>query len=233
MFTSRLSPIAPDLWQVERPLRMPGGAILPCRSVLARLTDGSLWLWSPVQLDETADEIRALGAVRHVVAPNQFHHIQFPGTAALFPGARTWACPGLKAKRPDIAFTDELASVPPAAWSDVLDQVLIAGMPKCQEIAFLHKPTRTLILADLVFHILEPQGFGLKLVTRLFGTYRRLGVSRLFRFFIADRAAVAASVRRILDWDFDRLVPGHGAILETGAKAALTRALEPLQAARR
>lgn len=228
MLSSTFSEITDGLWQIERSLRMPGGAILPCRSVVACLPESELWIWSPVQLDGLADEIRALGTVRHIVAPNQFHHLQFPGVAALFPKARTWACPGLRAKRPDIVFTDDLSGTPPSDWSSVLDQRLIHGMPKCQELAFLHKPSRTLILTDLVFNILAPEGFGMKFLSLVFGTYKRLAVSRLFRFFIEDRAAWAESVREILEWDFDRIVPGHGSIVETRAKDRLADAVAPL-----
>lgn len=89
------------------------------------------------------------------------------------------------------------------------------------------------VAAVLVFHILEPANLGMAIVSRLFGTYRRLGVSRLFRFFIQDRVAVAESIRKIMSWDFDRLVPGHGAILETGAKSALAEARASLLKPRR
>ncbi len=233
MFSSALTSIAPDLWQVERSITMPGGAVLPCRSVIARLPDAGLWIWSPVRFDEVASQVNELGAVKHIVAPNQFHHLQFPAAAALWPQAHTWACPGLRAKRPDIAFHHELADTPPAAWSSIIDQRLVAGMPKVEELVFLHKPSRTLIVADLLFNILEPQGLGMKITTRLFGTYKKLAVSRLFRLFVKEKPAFAASLKKILAWDFDRLVPGHGSIVETGAKERVAELFAPFLGAGR
>ena len=53
---------------------------------------------------------------------------------------------------------------------------------------------------------------------------RRFAVSRLFLQYAKDRAALKASLAPVLQADFDRVVPGHGAILETGGKARLAAA---------
>ncbi len=57
---------------------------------------------------------------------------------------------------------------------------------------------------------------------------RRLGPTVAFRLGIRDREAARRSVRRILEWDFDRILPGHGEIVEAGGRDKLRRDLARL-----
>ena len=43
---------------------------------VARLSDGSVWVWSPVALtEELSSAVEAIGPVRHIVSPNKIHHL--------------------------------------------------------------------------------------------------------------------------------------------------------------
>jgi hypothetical protein len=110
-------------------------------------------------------------------------------------------------------------------WETELPKLLIRGMPKLNEFVFLHRPSRTLIVADLVFNFNVSQQHLLgKLFLKLNGIYDRVGCSRVFRRSIKDRQAFSSSITELLQLDFDRLVLGHGAILEKEAKQTLRRA---------
>ncbi|HEY0369499.1 MAG TPA: hypothetical protein VGC85_07875, partial [Chthoniobacterales bacterium] len=52
-----------------------------------------------------------------------------------------------------------------------------------------------------------------------------IGMSFFFRFMIKDRAAFIESVRPILSLDFDRIVVGHGDVIERDAKQIFMREL--------
>ncbi|MGH7337976.1 MAG: DUF4336 domain-containing protein, partial [Myxococcota bacterium] len=54
--------------------------------------------------------------------------------------------------------------------------------------------------------------------------WQRFGPSRLTRLLVSDRAAFRRSLEHILRWDFERIVPGHGDVLEQGGRAALRAA---------
>jgi hypothetical protein len=57
------------------------------------------------------------------------------------------------------------------------------------------------------------------------GMWRRFGPSRLVRLLgVSDRAAFRGSLEQVLRWDFERIVPGHGDVLEHGGPAALRAA---------
>jgi hypothetical protein len=221
-----LRAVAPDLWTAEHPMRFPGGVHLPSRMTVARLPDGDLWVHSPIPIDDAlAAEIDALGPVAHVVAPSLYHHVFVPRTLARYPRALLSAAPGLADKRAGLPVADELDGEPSPAWQGSIDQVVIGGVPRMNEVAFFHRPSRTLIVTDLVFNVREPRGWGTALVLRTMGTYKRLGQSRLWGWLAKDRAALRSSVERVMAWDFTRVLPGHGEPVETDARAAMTQAL--------
>ena len=88
------------------------------------------------------------------------------------------------------------------------------------EVVFLHRATKTVVLTDLCFHFDPPPGGWTGLFLRLAGARGGLKVSRLMRFSMKDKDAVRGSIARILEWDFDNMVVAHGTNLIGGAKQA-------------
>ncbi len=217
----RLRPIADELWEATDDIRLPGGVWFPVRMTIIR-SQGELTLWSPIAIDDAlAEELAALGPVTNLVAPNCFHHLYLEDARERYPEATLLGAPGLAAKRSDIAFDGELM----AETRGGLELIATEGVPKMNEVVALHRPTGTLIVTDLVFHVLKARGlmswFTFRVVA---GTLGRCGQSRLLRWWTADREAFAASLESILARDFDRLVMAHGEVIESGGHAALSEA---------
>lgn len=213
--------LADDLWVVERPLRF-GGLELGTRMTVVRLDDGSLLLHSPVAVDEgLVAALKEVGVPRYVVAPNRFHHLYAGQWRGAFPDCRLFVAPGLVEKRPDLAWDGVLSSEAPPAWAGQVDQELFEGVPIMGEVVFLHRASRTLLTCDLAFNVGAEAPLATRLAFRLLGAYERFGPSLVERLLVRDRAAARASLERILAWDFDRVVVTHGAVLESGGKAAL------------
>ena len=220
MRTVPLRQVAPELWVAEAPLRY--FVEMGRRMTVARLGDGGLWLHSPLPLsEELRGALAELGEVRFVVAASNLHGHLSMGD---YSEAELFAPPGLAVKRPELDFAGELGDEPDERWGAVLDQTIFRGHRMLDEVVFLHRPTGTLIVGDTCFNI-QPHA---PLLTRVWALGPRLrprvGPTTLFRLAIRDRAAARASVDRILAWDFDRLIVGHGAIVETGGKDAFRRA---------
>lgn len=220
----RLRQLHPDLWVCRVPYRamgMPLGRQL----VVVRLSAGGLWVHSPVPMTpELRREVAALGQVRHVVGPNLWHDECLSEFQAEHPAALFHAAPGLAATRRDVHFGAELADTPHPDWAGVLEQHLVCGMPRMNEVVFFHPASRSLIVADLAFN-LGPDGpwwFGR--LMRAYGAWNRFGPTLLEKLLMRDKAAVRASLDRILEWDFDRVIVGHGRNLETGAKPVFREA---------
>lgn len=146
-----LQNLAPDLWILDHPQRLPGGLRMSTRMTIVRLPGGDLWLHSAVPLsDADAAAIDALGPVRHIVAPNLLHHLYLAPARARWPAARVWAPPGLRDKRPDLAIDAHLTGDAPTAWAGAIAALPIDGAPAIAETVFIHRPSATLIVGDLV-----------------------------------------------------------------------------------
>lgn len=221
-----LRTICEDIHAYEAPFRMPGGVTFPARTVVIRLPNGDLVLWAPLKLDdETATRLDRLGAVKHLVAPNTFHHMHFSGVAARYPDATTYGAPGLEKKRPDLKFDVTLgADAPRAPWGPGIELHYIGGTT-VRETALLHEPSGTLIVTDLVMNIHDPTNWQSRLAFSMLGVRDHVGQSPLWRMATRDRDRFATSVLELLDAPWDRLIMAHGEVVEQDAKAAFRAAM--------
>lgn len=224
-----LTPLADDLWELDAPLTVLGMA-LGHRMTVLRLSNGSLWIHSPVaHTPELAASLAKLGPIAHIIAPNAGHDTYLEGWFSACPSARFHGAEGFAKYRPDLKFTHTLGDQPDLAWTGIVDQHVIRGMPRVNEVAFYHRASRTLILTDLVFNLGPEMPRLSRVLLRLNDCYCKFGPSRFFRAFIRDRAAFRTSLDHILAWDFDRIIVSHGRNLDTGGKEALRAAFAFLQ----
>lgn len=217
-----LREIDTGIWATEAPQRWLGAEV-GTRMTLIRLADGSLFVHSPVRLN---DEIRAtldrIGPVRHVVAPNRFHHLYAADYRRNYPETKLYAAPGLETKRRDLHFDVILSDEAPAAWRGQIDQLIFRGFSPLNETVFFHRPSRTVVFTDLLFNLTHTDSAWTRVVLTLDGGFGGPAVARTFRLLMRMRKRmVMDSVARILKWDFDRMTLAHGDIVERGAKTVL------------
>jgi hypothetical protein len=220
-----LEEISPDrMWITKSPLRFYG-VEMGTRMSVCRLSDGDLWVHSPLKLDrELRAALDSLGQVRHVVSPNKLHHLFMDYYAVAYPYARIYASPGLARKRPDLPFHATLQDRPEPEWGRYLDQMIFRGNAFMEEVIFLHRQSRTLILADLLESAHPDSPPLMRLFGRLFGIYEKPGPPLDMKLLFRDRAAARASLERVLSWDFDRISLAHGHLIETDGKRILREA---------
>ncbi|MET0595840.1 MAG: DUF4336 domain-containing protein [Polyangiaceae bacterium] len=215
---------AENLWTADYSMKMPGGVPFPARMTVVRLSDGSLSLISPVPIDDAlAKELAALGPVTYLLAPNLYHHLYLPAAKTRYPAARILGPQGLSAKQPKLEIAP--LALTGAPFHGTLEALAIDGAPKLKETVFFHAPSRSLILCDLAFNIEQTSSWKTSVVLSMMGVRGRLGQSRAWNFIASDKTAAGASCRRMLEWDFDRLVVAHGEVVASGAKARLASAL--------
>ena len=219
----RLRQLDDHLWVAERRQRF-WGLEVGSRMTVVRLDDGSLLLHSPLPLDaELRRQLDELGPVRYAVAPNRFHHLHAGGVGRHYPGARLWLGPGVETKRPDLVYEAVLGDVAPSPWRGQLEQLFFRGRPFENEVVFLHRPSRTLVLCDLAFNFSSRAPALTRAFTKVIGGYGRLEPSRLDPLLITDRPAARECMEQILAWDFDRVIVAHGDVLERGGRETLRR----------
>jgi hypothetical protein len=232
-----VKPVAPDVWIVDGPeiaMAYAGGSTIPftTRMSVIRLPDGSLWVHSPTALtDCLAAEIDALGLVRHIVAPNRIHYWWVGDWKKRYPNARTYAAPKVVAqarkKGRFHAFDATLGEEAPAAWQDVIEQVVVPG-GFMSEVDFFHKPSKTLVLTDLIENF-EPKRVKsplLRALVQLSGAAAPDGAMPLdLRLtFLFHRRAVREAVEKMLGWQPQRVLLCHGQWYQHDAEARLRNA---------
>ena len=210
---------------MEHQLAWQGGLIpLPVRMTVLRLGDGQLILHSPVPVSPAQErELAGLGSVGFIVVPRA--HGRFAAQAAQqFPDARLLAAPFASRRQRKLPLHGELADRSPASWHGQVDSLLVRGF-RLNEVVLFQRSSRTLILTDLCFNIHRSSSRLARTFFRANGCWQRFGPSRMSRLFcVSNRRAFQESIQRILGWDFERIIPGHGEVLERGGKHALREA---------
>jgi Domain of unknown function (DUF4336) len=222
--------VAESIWIVDSgPLRVLG-APLPVRMTVIRLANGDLWLHSPTRYDENLRrELEKHGRIRHLVAPDIAHWTFLQEWQQRCPDAATWAAPGLRdraqVKKSGVRLDRDLGDAPPPEWAGDMKQTVVPGAGFA-EVAFFHKPSRTLVLTDIVQN-LEPEKLPtlMRQMARLNGVLAPDGKPPIYlRLALrVKRQAAAAAVRRMLAWNPERVIFSHGRWFDRDGAAALRR----------
>jgi hypothetical protein len=178
-----------------------------------RLTDGSLFIWSPIALTPgLKTEVEALGQVSHIVAPNTLHDLYLKVWQQAFPQARLHASPGLSDKRKDLDFDTDLGDEAKHAWAGQIDQVVMRGNLITTEVVFFHQASATVLFTDLIQNF--PPGWftGWRAVVarldRMLGSQPQ--VPQKFRVAFVNKSAARAALRRIMAWPAGNVLMAHG-----------------------
>ncbi|MBK8202485.1 MAG: hypothetical protein IPK68_09305 [Bdellovibrionales bacterium] len=196
---------------------------LPVRSTFVPLKAGSILISPGSCLD--LHQLKKIKEVTDLVAPNLFHCAGVPKASSVFPSAKKWAPVGGKISKPEITWSDELSSVH-WPYQEDLPMIQLKGNSKINEVAFFHKGSKSLIVADLCFNLIDAKGIGSWIILNLFGTYRRLAMSKFFAQFIDDKAAFNESLTELFSFDFENIIVGHGENLFGNGKDKLLKALK-------
>ncbi|MGI9342447.1 MAG: DUF4336 domain-containing protein [Gammaproteobacteria bacterium] len=223
-----LTEFGPSLYVADGPIVSFFGFPYPTRMAVARLSDGSAWVWSPIELtEELAAAVENIGPVRHIVSPNKIHHLFMGAWSERWPDASMFASPGLASRRPDLNFTNELDDDPDPAWAADIDQVIFHGSIAMEEVVFFHRASRTAIVCDLIQRHAEESQTGWKgKLMRLDGLVGDRGSTpREWRASFLRRRFARAARDKVLGWDPERLLIAHGECAQSGATGIIADAL--------
>ncbi|WP_099865880.1 DUF4336 domain-containing protein [Pararhizobium haloflavum] len=225
-----LTELDQNIWSVDgSPVSAALGFCYPTRMVVIRLSQGGLFVWSPVALTEDLHaQIMTLGPVRHLVAPNGLHDTFIADWARVFPEARLYAAPGLIERRKDFSFEEELSDVAPDAWKGEIEQVVVRGNAIATEVIFFHRSSGTVLFTDLLQQF--PRGWfsGWRaIVARLdLMLAPEPAVPRKFRLAFTDRRSARRAIEAVLAWPAKRVMMAHGTPVTADAPAYLRRAFK-------
>jgi hypothetical protein len=225
-------PVCEGIWIVDSGPQAVLGLSVPVRMTVVRLMDGGLWLHSPTKhTPQLQAALEAIGPVRHLVAPDTAHWAHVSPWRKAVPGAAVWAAPGVveraQGQGVDLHGAQELSATPPGPWEGEMDQALFTA-PGFVEVAFHHRPSRTLLLTDVVQALERPRlPLATRLVASVVGSATEGGTTPAHLRLLLGRRREAnrAVAERLLGLDPVRVVFAHGAWFETEGQARLRRAL--------
>jgi hypothetical protein len=226
---SELQAFSKNIWIVNGPDVRDFGVMFTTRMVIVRLTDGSLWINSPVPVPfDTLKCITALGPVKFIVAATPRHVWRLQGPHILFPDAQLWVprTTLFTLKKSPLPLTGILTDIPYQGWAKDLDQIPFKGNPLIEEVLFFHKESRTVILDDLIqIHPLVKGKFLRNALFKFEGVaFPYGGVALDIRLSFTHRNLARRSLEKLLSWDFDKLIIAHGVCIEKDAKRLVERA---------
>lgn len=225
MLTESLTAIVDGkIWCSERQLWF-SGVKLRARTTFVRLGDGSLLVHSPAPLtDPITEQLRDLGPVKWLVIPNRFHHRGTPAAMQHFPDARVVGPASVIERNGAVKLN--------FTWGDPrLHELLpefegfpLEGVPFLDETLLLHRPTQTLLGADIVLSANHEDHWTWRYAARITGCYGRLRVPPDVTKKIVDKRAAAQSLQRLLDTLAQRLVVAHAPVVEQNWREGLAQA---------
>jgi len=231
-----LKSIAPNVWIADGGWIKFYGLPFPTRMTVIRLTNGDIWVHSPIADKEGLSEsVAALGSVRHLIAPNWIHYAWVPSWQLRFQEAIAWASPGVvkraASKGMQLSFDRELSNDSPIEWAEEIDQRL-ADSSYHREVIFLHRVSRTLVLTDLIENFeIDKMPWWARPLLRLGGVCDPNG--RMPRDMAASFRQHPQHLRDLVDtmiaWNPERVVLAHGRWYPTNGTAELSRAFRWLE----
>jgi hypothetical protein len=191
--------------------------------------------------------------LEYIVAPDYEHHMFVHEWAHAFPGAKIIGVEGLPEKR-EKSLKNPADKVPfsyvftkqnkgSIKIGDDFDRDFeyeyLQSHPN-KELVFFYKPDKTLIEADYLFNCPPIEqyskseenasdGFFTRLFQSLQSTEGKAMAQKRFQWYgmsAKDRKAFDASTRRIHQWDFQRIIPCHGDVIENNAKGIFEKVFE-------
>jgi hypothetical protein len=225
MTSNNLTPVVDGvLWRAVRGVWF-GGVQLRAHCTVVRLEDGSLLIHSPPPpTSALQEELRALGPVRWLCVPNRFHHLGTPAAAQAFPEAKVVGPRSALERSEGLRLDVDLHGPDLGKHLPELEPLPLSGVPFLDETVLFHKPSQTLIGADIVLSACSKDHWSWRAAGRLTGCYGHVRVPPDVRRKVVDKSAAARSIERIRKVSAQRLLVAHADVIESDWADALTEA---------
>ncbi|KAF7334270.1 hypothetical protein MSAN_02388600 [Mycena sanguinolenta] len=240
--------VAAGVWTFSRPFARLGIFPVGGRSTAVKLTNGGVWVLASTALNpETKAKLDELGPVQYIISADAVHHL-FLGALPVHHTKGAYNNDHMqgnsnKRTQPPSSSAPQLPSHAPTKSSfSTACGVRTRPTPntalrktskhgdyfsgfKNKDVAFFHPASKTMIQADLLFNLPCTEQYS---KTKSSGSLPLLGAlgptSWLHQKFGTamgeDKAAMKRDVKTVTDWDFTRIIPCHGDVIETGGKQA-------------
>jgi hypothetical protein len=222
--------VAQNLWTFARPFARFNLVPVGGRSTAIKLSNSDVWILASTPLtDETKKTLDSLGPVRYIVAPNVAHNLFIGQYKKAYPDAKLIGIPDLieKKKAEELTFDGVYGKDPAGTkygYEPEIEAVYFSGFIN-KDIAFFHQASKTLIQADLLFNLPGTEQYSKSKSSAkipIFGGFS--SSSYVHKKFVLsggkDKEAMKRDVAAVTAWDFTRIIPCHGDVIENDGKNA-------------
>jgi len=222
--------VAKDVWIFSKPFSRFGVIPFGGRSTAIKLRDGGVWVLASTPLEaETKAKIDELGPVKFIIGPDQGHHLYLGEFRKAYPNAKLIAVEEAiqKHQGEDIKFDGSWGKDAPDTKYGFEEDIKWCFLQsfRSKEVAFLHKDSKSLIEADLLFNLPPIEQYTksnratFSLLTKTLNPW-----SYAHKQFVwaagSDTEAMKRDAKTVAEWDFERIIPCHGDVIEKDGNKA-------------
>ncbi|KAE9396446.1 hypothetical protein BT96DRAFT_884733 [Gymnopus androsaceus JB14] len=222
--------VAKDVWTFSRPFARFGLFPVGGRSTAVKMQNGSVWLLASTTPDtETKAKLEELGPVQYIIGADAVHHMFLSDFKKAYPEAKVIAPKAAIERVEDktLKFDGVWGSDPAGTkygFEDDVQHCYFSGF-KNKDVAFFHPASKTMIQADLLFNLPPTEQYskssssGRVPLIGSFGPFSWIH-SKFASSMGEDNEAMKRDVRTVANWDFERIIPCHGDVIESRAQDA-------------
>jgi len=218
--------VAKDVWIFSRPFKRYGIIPIGGRSTAIKLRNGGVWLLASTPLDaDTKTKLEELGPVQYIVNANMVHYLFLPEFKKAYPTAKLIGVEETLQRLGDktLKFDGIWGKDPPDTkygYEDDIQSCFFSGF-KNKDVAFFHPESKTLIEADLLSNLPAKEQFS-KSTSWAFGTVNPSSWfhQKVIAGLVVDKIAMKRDATTVANWDFNRIIPCHGDVIEQDGNKA-------------
>jgi len=218
--------VAKDIWIFSRPFARFGLFPVGGRSTAVKLKSGGVWVLASTPLDtETKAKLDELGDVKYIINADIVHHLFLPEFTKAYPNAKLLGVEETLQRSEDksLKFDGVWGRDPPDTkygYEDDIQHCFFSGF-KNKDVAFFHPASKTLIQADLLFNLPPTEQYS-RSKSFVFGKISPQSWihQKLVSSLGTDKEAMKRDATTVANWDFERIIPCHGDVIEKEGKKA-------------
>jgi len=198
------------------------------RSTAIKLPDGGIWVLASTPLDtETKDKLNEIGPVKYIIGPDSVHYLFLGEFKKEYPDAKLIAVEDAIQKKPELSFDGSWGKDAPDTkygFEDSIQHCYFSGFGN-KDVAFLHSASKTLIQADLLFNLPATEQYSKSKSSGKIPFFGSIGPNSWAQKHMVwnlgtDKEAMKRDAKTVAGWDFDRIIPCHGDVIETDGNEA-------------
>jgi len=219
--------ITENVWTFSRPFLRSGLIPFGGRSTAIKLRTGGVWVLASTPLDnETKTKIDELGDVRYIVAADVLHYLFLSDFKTTYPRAKLIGVEALQSNPKCPELDGAYGADAPGTnygFEDEIQSCYFSGFAN-KDVAFHHIPSKSLIEADLLLNLPAYEQYS-KVASKPWLLSLSLGPTSWFHRKLIwnlgnNKEEMKRDARIVAGWDFDRIIPCHGDVIETNGKEA-------------